>query len=206
MTIKHFKLIILAFLAFIMIAVTTIIAFAAKDQPVTVETESEPEPDFPQHIEDIAQTHFNNSENVDNAMQILPEEKLRELEGHINKEYGIREDVLRFIEKEIPAENEKAKHAAIRYAETMNFIYYHANQKEALEAMSKEYLALRCLSLFLNDFYIQFTKNIESIMRNTTERDEHMWDIDKRFFGWKVIKGHGLSDKKEKEVCESGDY
>src|SRR4029077_5668630 len=128
--------------------------------PAPIINESEQEPDFTQHVENIAQKQFNTSENTTDAKQVLSEEKLRELEGHINKEYGIREDILRYIEKEIPPENEKAKKAAIKYAERMNFIYYHANQKEALEADPKEYLALRCLSLFFHDSYIKFSENI----------------------------------------------
>lgn len=210
MTRKHLKIIILALFPFIIISITTIIAFAAKDQAVAApsikETETESEQDFPQHIEDIAQKHFNNSETANNDKQILPEEKLRELEGHINKEYGIREDILRFIEKEIPVENEKAKHAAIRYVKNSNFIYYHANQKEALKENSKQMITLECLSKIIPDKYIALTRQIDKLMRDTKERDSHLWDIDKRYFGWKVLNNGGLSTKQIDELCESGNF
>ena len=209
MTINRMKLTIITFFAFIMIAVTTMIAFAAKNQPVTPAStkETEPEQDFTQHIEDIPQTHFNHSDNTNTAKQILPEAKLRELEGPINKEYGIREDILRFIEREIPVENEKGKHAAIRYAQESDYIYYHANQNEALKAITRKIIALDCLSYFLkDDEWLKISRGISKLMCDTKERDEHMWDIDKRYFGWKVLGNGGLSTKQIEELCESGKF
>ena len=88
----------------------------------------------------------------------------------------------------------------------MNHIYYHADQDTALNLMPKEYLALRCLSLFLHDSYLELTKQIELLMNNTPEREAHLSDISKRYFGWKVLKGHGLSTKQEQASCENGDY
>jgi len=216
MTVNHVKLKIFILIVLVVIVIVTIIAFASKDQqhpPSTImETEIKPEnasgpSDVAQQTGNIAQKHSNDSENTIEAKQILPEAKLRELEGHINKEYGIREDILRFIEKEIPPENAKAKKAAIRNAELSNFIYYHANQKEALEADQKEAITLDCLGYALPDQeWLKISRGINKLMRDTQERDEHMWDIDKRYFGWKILGNGGLTDKQVKVLCESGDY
>ena len=134
------------------------------------------------------------------------EQKLKELEGHINKEYGIREDILRFIEREIPAENEKAKYAAIRYAQASNIIYYHASQTEVIKTANKKIIALNCLAnCYEDDEWLKISRGISQLMHNTPLRDQHMWEIDKKFFGWKVV-GNGVSTNKLKEICDSKEF
>lgn len=205
------KLKILILFMVITIGVTGILASASKNQRITSqstvkEAETQTEPGVTQHVEDIPQKQFNHSENTMDAKQVLSEEKLRELEGHINKEYGIREDILRYIEKEIPADNEKAKKAAIKYARRMNLVYYHANQKEALIESRNEIIALNCLSNSMPENWLQISRGITNLMRDTKERDEHIWDIAKRYFSWKILGNGGLSTKQLEELCKSGEF
>ncbi len=42
-------------------------------------------------------------------------------------------------------------------------------------------------------------------MRNTKDRDAYMWDIDRKYFSWKVL-GTWLSVAEEHEVCKKGTY
>lgn len=131
---------------------------------------------------------------------------MEELAGNINKEYGIREDILRYIEKEIPPNNELAKKAAIKMSQKMQFIYYKASQEEALKAVKTQFIAHECLSKVLPDSWIDISRGIDKLMRNTPERDKHMWHIDETYFGWKVL-GTGISStQKMNEICASGSY
>jgi hypothetical protein len=84
---------------------------------------------FPEQIERIASKNFaqkpGNKTNKANESEwnhqpINPNISMEELTGNINKEYCIREDILRFIEKEIPLENEQAKKAAIKMSQKCN--------------------------------------------------------------------------------------
>ncbi len=129
-----------------------------------------------------------------------------ELMGHINQEYGIREDILRYIEKEIPANNELAKKAAITLAQKMQFIYYGATEEEALKAARIESIARECLGHMLPDDWLKISRGIGDLMRNTPERDKYMWHIDETYFSWKIL-GTGISStEKMKEICQSGNF
>lgn len=209
MGINNLKIVIITILSCIIITLTAIIAFAANKQQTSQtikKSENSMTENFPQYIESIAQKNFKSSQIFNDEKPILSAEKLKELEGNINKEYGIREDILRLIEKEIPPLNETAKYAAIRYTQSLNFIYYHANQQEALNEASKHLIILECLSKIIPDQYINITRKIDDSMRNTQERDDHHWMIDKNYFGWKVIGNGGLSSKKIDEICENRRY
>lgn len=161
--------------------------------------------DFPKHIEEVSQKLFKNKDDQKISIELTPEKK-KELEGDINREYGIREDILRFIEKEIPTDNVKAKNAAIKYSKYSRTIYYEANEKEALELSKKESLALECLAKALPENWIKLSDGIQSLMRNTSERDKHMWDIDKKYFSWKVLGNGGLTTSEVKEKCAMENY
>jgi len=131
---------------------------------------------------------------------------LNELQGYINKEYGIREDILRYIEREIP-NNEMAKKAAIKYAQKWNFIYYKATPEEAMKEVTQQLITLDCLRYALKtDKPIPITDGISKLMRNTPERDKYMWDVSSKYFGWKIIEQDTMSEEKLKKICETGDY
>ena len=51
----------------------------------------------------------------------------------------------------------------------------------------------------------ELTTGVDKLMRNTKARDEHMWDIDTKYFGWKII-GSGLSINDEKTACAKGAF
>jgi len=194
------------------ISITAIVSTASRSE----NSPSSKEETFPEQIERIASKNFaqkpnkktdNLAESEWNHQPINPNISMKELAGKVNKEYGIREDILRYIEKEIPADNEKAKKAAFKYAQRMQFIYYQATQTEALKAFKEGSLALECLSYSLPDRgWIDVSRGIEKLMRNTPERDKHMWSIAENYFSWKVLGGAELTTLQKKELCESGRY
>lgn len=187
---------------------TTVIMSTVSKSENTSQNEEE---SFPKHIEEVATKLFAQKKTdklstPESNQSTNPKVSLEELAGHINKEYGIREDILRYIEKEIPADNEKAKKAAITLAQKMQFIYYKATQDEALEAAKIQSRALECLSHLLPQTWLDISRDMEKLMRNTPERDNHMWDIDQRYFSWKVL-GTGISSTEQmKEICKSGNF
>jgi hypothetical protein len=167
------------------------------------------EKDFAKHFEGVTTNSFIKKESIEekNLMKISAN-SLEILVGRVNKEFGIREDILRYIEKEIPPENEKAKKAAITYAQTSQFIYYEATNEEAIKAVTKKLISLECLrdALKGDEDPIAVPKYIAKLMRNTPERDKHMWDVDKRYFSSKLMSYGSFSDAKIKEMCAEGNY
>ncbi len=142
-------------------------------------------------------------ENTIPMAKAVSKEKLM---GHLNKEYGIREDILRYIEREVP-DNEMAKKAAIKYAQKWNFIYYKATQEEAIKEANQQLITLDCLRLALKtDERMAISRGISELMRNTPERDKYLWDISSKYFGGKAFGNEPISDDELKRICESGDY
>jgi hypothetical protein len=186
------------------ISVTAIVSTASRSENKTADEEES----FPQHIEKVATKLFAEKKANKSPIPVASQKvSLEELAGYINKQYGIREDILRYIEKEIPPNNEKAQKAALKYAERSQFIYYKATQAEALEAYKEGSLALECLSYALpNRGWIDVSRGIEKLMRDTPERDKRMWYVDENYFGWKVLGSGNLSTKQKKRLCETGKY
>jgi hypothetical protein len=125
------------------------------------------------------------------------------LEGTITNSFGIRDDILEYIVKNIPENKESALRAAIKLAQNQNFIYYKLESEEALKLEDNNALLDGCLIIFLGN--VNISMGIDSLMRNTPERDAHMWKIDREYFGWKVI-GSGLSIADEKAACLKGNF
>lgn len=146
--------------------------------------------------------HFNNPTEKQESIVTNPD-----LMGHINREYEIREDILRYIERTIPTDNEVAKRAAIKYAQKWQFIYYKATKEEALKEANNQLVVLQCLQYAMHSNEpLPIVDGINKMMRDTKERDSHMWRIDQDYFSWQVIGHETLNDDELKEVCEKGDY
>lgn len=159
------------------------------------------------------------SEQKKQRVIVLTKEKQAELEGNTHNQYGIRQDILQFIEENVPKDNPKAFEAAIKLAQYENQIYYHAkDQKEALMLVKKNSLASRCLmeafpndpTRFVNGVRVKWEwekiyEGITKRMNDTAARDKHMWDIDETYFSWQLI-GTGLTSAEENERCAAGNF
>lgn len=144
-------------------------------------------------------------ENQDTS--ITPRISLDELAGHINKEYGIREDILRYIEKEIPRTNKQAFDAAIKLAADSHFIYYKATKEEALQRVKRTFIATHCFNQSLSRIEAhRIYQGINKMMRDTPEREQHIWHIDESYFGWKMVGFGNTSSDELKQMCETGNY
>lgn len=138
---------------------------------------------------------------------------MAELIGPITNPFGIRDDILEYIVKTIPANNEIAMRAAIKLMQYMQQIYYgNLSESDALLNHSREVLAGTCLSRYMkqnpnfkNNDGGDFVYGLQMSMHNTKARVNHMWDIDRKYFSWKVL-GTGLSTNEEIIACEKGEF
>lgn len=138
--------------------------------------------------------------------QALPPH-LEKLQGNINNPFGIRDDILDFIVKNVPSNNEKLMRASIEFAQIEQDIYYgNPSKQDAINLAGSELLLATCISQYTNNYGSNdLTSRIGGMMRDTKERDQHMWDIDRKYFSWQVI-GTGLSVADENIVCQKGDF
>lgn len=128
------------------------------------------------------------------------------LEGRITNAFGVRDDILDYILKTVPSNNESAIRAAIKLAQEDQLIYYgDISESEALRLDSNENLIETCLATYLpnNNQGLQLMSKMDKLMRNTKLRDKHMWDIDRKYFGWRVLSS-GLNSADEDKACAEG--
>jgi hypothetical protein len=196
------KVKILTGIIVIAISATIIISTTSRSQ----NTAPEQAQSFSQDNQQQLLKPINEPKSEKNQQVANPKVSLKELEGHINKEYGIREDILRYIEKQIP-NNEMAKKVAIKYAQKWNFIYYKATPEEAIKEAAQQLIILDCLRYALKtDKPMAITKGIRMLMHNTPERDKYLWQISTKYFGRKIIEQDQISEEKLKNICETEKY
>ena len=132
---------------------------------------------------------------------------LKELEGTITNRYGIRDDIVRYIERNMPKGNPIIDTATFKFAAITNEIYYHTSEKDAMEKAQTQFIALQCLRKQMSMVeWDKFTDGINNMMNDTPERKKHTKDIDNKYFGWKIFTVKISDDEKLKIVCESGNY
>lgn len=131
---------------------------------------------------------------------------MQELEGEITNQYDIRNDILQFVEGNVPENNKNASEAAIKLAQYANKIYYHSfSSEEAMALSKKENIALACLDKALPKGWLKISEGIGGLMRNTEAREKHMWEVSEKFLSWQVI-GTGLNDREVDEKSKSGNF
>lgn len=131
----------------------------------------------------------------------------QELMGEITNREGIRDDILQYIVKAIPPENEKAVQAAVKVAKYDQDMYYQVTSKEeAIEAAKKYSVALDCLGHAYPDEGLKISKEISRLLGDTPERNKYQWDIAHKYYAWQVLGNGGLTDDQVKEKCEKGDF
>lgn len=144
-------------------------------------------------------------------------ESMAQLMGTITNPFGIRDDILEFIIKTIPANNESANRAAIKMMQYSQQIYYgNLSQPEALLISNKYVLADDCLRTYLkqdvnyqsnNDpiKIVKYTSSLREMMSDNKNRTNHVNDTDRKYFSWQVI-GTGLSTYEEAIACQKGEF
>lgn len=134
-------------------------------------------------------------------------ESRSELEGKITNPFGIRDDILEYIIKTVPVNNESALRAAIKLNQDDQQIYYgDLTEDQAMKLVDNQALILTCLIKYLpNNADVILGRGIDSLMRNTKARDGHLWAVDRKYFSWKVI-GSGLSVADEDNACAKGEF
>jgi hypothetical protein len=127
-----------------------------------------------------------------------------ELMGVITNPLGIRDDILKYILKNATNNNQLVLKAVVKYAQNEQLIYYgNISESKAIYLANKQVLLETCLLMYNGNYNL--VDNINELMRNTKKRDERMWEIDTKYFAWKVI-GSGLSINDEKIACKNGEF
>ena len=142
-------------------------------------------------------------ESYSNTKQNVPESMVH-LAGRITNPFGVRDDILDYILAHTN-NNESALLAGIKFAQNEQSIYFsNISQQEAIKLATNNALVGWCIVKYLGkDNSFKIIDNVDSLMRNTKERDRRMWDIDTRYFGWQVL-GSGLTGTEEDERCKNG--
>lgn len=131
-------------------------------------------------------------------------ESVAKLEGKITNPFGVRDDILEFILKNVPNDDPRIMKASIEKAQLNQSIYYDdISAKDALKLANKDSLLTTCLRIYTTNYSIE--NGIDKLMRNTKARNAHMWEVDRKYFSWKIV-GSGLSVADENKACEKGDF
>jgi hypothetical protein len=131
------------------------------------------------------------------------------LQGEMNSNYGVREDIVAYIQRTIPRNNLIAMRAALTIARQENILYYEAsNSDQAAKAVQKISTANECLRLAFDNKVSSYLlyKHIENMMENTRERRNHIWDVNKKFFANNHYQFKTYNDDELKQICQKGDY
>jgi hypothetical protein len=140
-------------------------------------------------------------------------ESMAALIAPITNPFGIRDDILDYIIKTIPASNESAMRAAIKMMQYEQQVYYgNPSESEALILDSKDDLAGSCLASYLHQTSGQDklkdvldVRDMRMQLFNTKAREKRMWDVANKYFAWHVL-GSGLSTSEEIIACEKGEF
>lgn len=137
------------------------------------------------------------------ALQHLPESQ-QELIGVITNPFGIRDDILDYILINIPESDSHGLKALLFYTKYTQEVYYSNLSQESLIMRSNDStLMAACLDEYYGvDKGIELTKGVNTLMRDTKSRNQHLDQIDQKVFGWSVLGG--LTSKKINEACFHG--
>ena len=125
--------------------------------------------------------------------------------GKVTNPYGIRDDVLEFIIKTIPADNESAIYAAIRMMQYDVLIYRAKTDDEAVEYANQQAIPIHCLVSNLGG--VNTSRLVDRIdeMDNITAESKKMAEVIRKKLAWKII-GTDKSNKELENICNNGDY
>ena len=125
--------------------------------------------------------------------------------GQVTNPYGIRDDVLEFIFKTIPSNNESATYAAIRLEQNQLQIYKTENESDAVYYANEGFLPIVCLSQALGSIgSSKYLDELDKIQRRTSD-GKNMDKVIRQKLGWKVL-GPQKPFKELESICEKGGY
>ncbi len=126
-----------------------------------------------------------------------------ELLGKITNQYGIRDDILNYILKTIPAENESALFHAIKMAQYTQQMYISNDRETAIKEAESMGASIDCL---MDSYGMVNTDNLVVALdkiRDDTPLRLHQERVGEQLMGWQVIKANMTPIDK---LCNSGDY
>lgn len=126
--------------------------------------------------------------------------------GAITNKFGIGDDMLAYIMKTIPATNESAVYAAIRFAQLRQKVFLSENQEDAIMNMKKAGIGVDCLdTIYGTRLTHRFIKEADQLMTNTSLRLAQEYKV-RNFLAWQLIGNPDLSMQDENKMCINGDY
>jgi hypothetical protein len=129
--------------------------------------------------------------------------------GNMNKSYGVREDIVAFIQSKIPRYNSEAIKAAFIIARQEQILYYEATTpEEAAKAVQKIIIANECMRQAFENKVSSYLiyKDIENLMQNNKERMNHTWAVNEKFFAKNHYQFKSYEGDELKKLCMSGEY
>lgn len=184
-------------------------AILASNDAATTVNQSKWQKKAPQLFNNVAYTGLTNSAP---KLANLPE-SIEDLRGPITNPFGIRDDILEYIVKNIPSNNESAVRAAIKMMQYQQAIYFdNPSESEALVLNSKRNLSFKCAYKYLHQASnkdiladIDDAAKVLKLMRNNQACDNYMSEISRKYFSWKVL-GTGLTVADEEIACQRGEF
>ena len=140
----------------------------------------------------------------------IPQGADQKLLGTITNKYAIRDDILAYIYQAIPADNQRARDAAIRYAQYTREEHFNQNPDQAREYVEWSSNASWCLDNFIGDEKsLEVARKVDKLYRDTNERKSYIRKREETVFAWHVFstKIGNLKNKHNediKEFCLSG--
>lgn len=131
----------------------------------------------------------------------------KELAGKITNQYGVRDNVLAYIEKTIPENQKLIRRAAISLAADDQKIYYGMITKsEGLKLFNHSLLVGTCISIFMKDnLFINFLRELSTIRHISKANIKHENYISHDVYG-SFGMTTGLSLPEEEKLCKEGKF
>lgn len=155
---------------------------------------------YPSVFKNVRYSKLIESKGILEAYENSPE-SLQILRGKITNEFGIRDDILEYILSLNLSESNN--YAIVKFSQIATIIYFQAKNKT--EATSYSQILVQSLFCFKSNNWLKISQKIDSMMRDTKERNKRMWWVDNHYFAYQAL-GTGLSGVEEGEICEKGNY
>lgn len=134
------------------------------------------------------------------------EESLSALAGPVTNSFGIRDDVLAIIKKQIPDADPKLMFAVIRYAQYQQQDFLSDNPKDIVKWTNKEILSIWCIGrlMGMDEAYSKLIHPVNDQFWNTPERKARRDWQDHQVNGY--IFGTGFNSAEDDKKCDQGDF
>lgn len=200
-------------LIFLAIAVLSVVvvsyATSTKDKQLSVK-----QPPAVEKIQSIApqlvnKVGFTDAEpnDIKNTSHVQSTPSVQELVGKVTNPFGIRDDVLDYIIKSIPADNKGAIISAIKRAQIDQQEMFVKDPDKLNKLEDKGSASIMCLNTYIDDDIKtdDFIHGYDALMRNTPERKALQEEIENKLGGHVISSNFGFRYEAQdsyKSLCD----